>query len=75
MSRSSSLAFPPCLLLRRPLQSLTISRSGELVVELGDGAAIRASASARGDSWEVVGAGRMEGMSYRGHADGRAPWE
>ena len=64
---------PVLAILRRPVQSLTIARSGELVVELGDGAALRVPPAA--DAWEVVGAGSMEGMSYRSRPDGRAPWE
>lgn len=66
---------PALALLRRPVQSLTISRGGELALELGDGAVLRAAPSARVEAWDVVGAGSMEGMSYRCHTDGRAPWE
>lgn len=62
-------------LLRRAVQSLTITRAGDLVVELGDGAALRVAPSARVEAWDVVGAGSMEGMSYRCPTDGRAPWE
>jgi hypothetical protein len=62
-------------LLRRPVQSLTITRAGDLVVALGDGAELQIGPSVRGDAWEVVGAGSMEGMGYRCATDGRAPWE
>ena len=61
-------------ILRRPVQSLTIARSGELSVEFGDGGAIRVP-PAGGDAWEVLGAGTMEGMSYRSRTGDRAPWE
>ena len=66
---------PVLALLRRPVQSLTVTRAGDLVVELADGAALRVAPSARVEAWEVVGAGSMEGMGYRCRMDGRAPWE
>lgn len=66
---------PVLSLLRRPVQSLTITREGDLVVELSDGASLRVTPSARVEAWDVTGAGSMEGMVYRCRTDGRAPWE
>lgn len=65
---------PLLALLRRPLSSLTITRTGELTLQLGDGTTLAATANARRDSWDVNGGGALEGMVYHGGAGGRPPW-
>lgn len=64
---------PLLALLRRRVESLTITREGELTVAFSGGSSIvvgapRASSSAsrRSGGWEVQGGGALEGMSYAG---------
>jgi hypothetical protein len=55
------------------VQSITVARDGEMTVELGGGAVIETSLDPRLVSWELLGGGVLEGMSYRG-APGQNPW-
>jgi hypothetical protein len=64
---------PLLALLRRRVESLTITRDGELTAAFSGGSSIvvgppRASASGarRSTSWELQGGGALEGMSYAG---------
>lgn len=64
---------PLLALLRRRVESLTITRDGELTVAFSGGSSIvigapRTSASGprRSASWELQGGGALEGMSYAG---------
>ena len=61
-------------LLRRPLQSVTISRDGVLAVEFSDGVVLRAEPHPRHEAWEVQGAGTLEGMAYVCGVGGGKPW-
>jgi hypothetical protein len=65
---------PVLALLRRPVRSLTITRAGELTLELGDGGAVVVPASPRGEAWAVIGAGSLEGLDYRAPAAGAPAW-
>ena len=65
---------PVLALLRRPLQSLTISRAGELSVEFADGTVLRCAPHPRHAAWEVQGAGALEGMAYACLVGGGSPW-
>jgi Family of unknown function (DUF6188) len=58
-------------LLRRRLESLTITRDGELTAAFGGGVSLivgrrPAGAGRRDAGWEVQGGGALEGMSYSG---------
>ncbi|HVE78697.1 MAG TPA: DUF6188 family protein [Gemmatimonadaceae bacterium] len=64
---------PVLALLRRGVESLTLTRSGTLTLAFRDGAAVVADASGRGAAWEVDGGGILEGLAYRGVA-GVVPW-
>jgi Family of unknown function (DUF6188) len=66
---------PALAILRRPLQSLTITRAGELTADFGDGMSIVVRPHARYEAWEVQGGGSLEGMDYLCHAGGGTPWE
>jgi hypothetical protein len=63
---------PILALLRRRLESITVTRDGELTAAFSGGASIvvRARTSGgggrRGAGWEVQGGGALEGMSYSG---------
>jgi hypothetical protein len=65
-------ALAPILgLLRRRLESLTITRDGELTAAFSGGVSLvvgrRVGGGARrGNGWEVQGGGALEGMSYSG---------
>jgi hypothetical protein len=65
---------PALAILRRPLQSLTITRGGELTVDFGDGMSIVVRPHPRYEAWEVQGGGSLEGMDYLCHVGGGAPW-
>jgi hypothetical protein len=69
-SETETLA-PLLALLRRRVESLTITREGELTVAFSGGSSIvvgapRASGGRRAVGWEVQGGGTLEGMSYAG---------
>lgn len=53
-------------LIRRRLESITVSRDGDLTVAFSGGVVIVASRARAGAGWEVHGAGALEGMSYGG---------
>lgn len=63
---------PLLALLRRRVESLTITRDGELTIAFSGGTNIVVSARTSGTSgrrapgWEVQGGGALEGMSYAG---------
>lgn len=70
-ARPESLS-PLLAFLGSAVQSITVARDGEMTVELG-GAVIQAALDPRLVSWELLGGGVLEGMSYRG-APGQNPW-
>ena len=63
---------PLLSLLRRRLESITVTRDGELTAEFTGGVSLVASGDRatgggrRGAPWEVQGGGALEGMSYVG---------
>lgn len=65
---------PVLALLRRLVQSITVTRDGNLTIELGDGLALVARAPGRADAWEIQGGGALEGMGYRAPPQGGAAW-
>lgn len=66
-------ATPLLPMVGKEVQSLTVSRSGDVVMEFADGVMIEAAPDARAVSWELLGGGVMEGVSYR-CAPGVNPW-
>lgn len=72
MNPAETETLAPILgLLRRRLESITITRDGELTVAFSGVSLViggqRASANARHPAgWEVQGGGALEGMSYHG---------
>ena len=66
-------ALAPILgLLRRRLESITVTRDGELTAAFSGGVSLvvvggrRGGGAPRGAAWEVQGGGALEGMSYSG---------
>lgn len=57
---------PVLTLLRRRLESITITRDGELTAAFSGGASVVVRSGRRGAGWEVQGGGALEGMSYSG---------
>lgn len=57
----------------REVQSLTIARSGDALMELAGGVGIEAGPDPRATSWELLGAGLLEGLAYRS-TPGTGPW-
>jgi hypothetical protein len=57
---------PILALLRRRLESLTITRDGELTAAFSGGLSLVVSGGRRIAAWEVHGGGALEGMSYTG---------
>ena len=63
---------PVLVLLRRRLESITITRDGELTAAFSGGTSLvvrartLATGGPRGAGWEVQGGGALEGMSYSG---------
>lgn len=81
---SDAPALAPLLsLLGRPLRAVTVARGGDLTLDFGAATTIVAPAHPRLDSWEVQGAGALEGVAYScgpgnagplpGAAEGAAP--
>lgn len=71
-SRPESVG-PLLSLVGREVQSLTVSRAGDAVMQLADGLAIEATQNPRVVSWELLGGGVLEGLAYRAGA-GAFPW-
>lgn len=71
-ARAESLT-PLLALVGRGVQSVTIARSGDVIMAFGDGAALEGSPDPRLAAWELLGAGLLEGLAYRS-APGAAPW-
>lgn len=65
---------PVLSLLGRLVLGLAVDRDGRLELGFGDGSTLRAERRARGESWEVQGAGALEGLVYRASPGGDAPW-
>ena len=57
---------PVLTLLRRRLESITVTRDGELTAAFSGGTSLVVSGRRRTAGWEVQGGGALEGMSYRG---------
>ena len=62
-------------LMRRQVQSLTVSRGGELAVAFAGGTTLSVGPDRRLDAWEVQGGGALEGLRYRCEAGGAMRWE
>ncbi|MDQ3950502.1 MAG: DUF6188 family protein [Gemmatimonadota bacterium] len=62
---------PILALLRKRLESITVTRDGELTAAFSGGVSLvvggrRATGGRRAAGWEVQGGGALEGMSYSG---------
>lgn len=65
---------PLLSLLGRLVLGATVGADGTLVLRFGDGSALTSTPSRARDAWELLGAGALEGVSYRARAGGGAPW-
>ncbi len=65
---------PLLSLLGRYVESVTITRDGDLSVELDSGHVLRVRAHPRHEAWEMQGGGALEGMSYLAMAAVGRPW-
>jgi hypothetical protein len=65
---------PLLSLLGRLVLGVRVAGDGTLVVRFGDGSVLTCAAHATRDAWELQGAGALEGLAYRAHAGGGAPW-
>jgi hypothetical protein len=57
---------PILALLRRRLESITVTREGELTAAFSGGVSFVVAGGRRSAAWEVQGGGALEGMSYSG---------
>jgi hypothetical protein len=57
---------PILALVRRRLESITVTRDGELTAAFSGGISLIVSGGRRTAAWEVQGGGALEGMSYSG---------
>lgn len=64
-SETETLA-PLLTLLRRRLESITVTRDGELTAGFSGGTSLVVPSGRRTPAWEVQGGGALEGMSYSG---------
>ncbi|MFN2567364.1 MAG: DUF6188 family protein [Gemmatimonadaceae bacterium] len=64
-SETETLA-PVLTLLRRRLESITVTRDGELTAAFSGGVTLVVGGRRRTPAWEVQGGGALEGMSYSG---------
>jgi hypothetical protein len=64
-AESETLA-PLLSLVRRRLETVTITRDGELTAAFSGGMSLVVGGGRRTTAWEVQGGGALEGMSYRG---------
>lgn len=71
-SRPESMG-PLLAIVGRDVQSLTVWKAGSATMELADGLAIEATPDPRLMSWELLGGGVLEGLTYRAGA-GAFPW-
>jgi hypothetical protein len=65
---------PLLSILGRTVDSLVVTRRGELMLAFGDGSSLRATPHPRIDAWEVQGGGALEGLTYRCVPGGGIPW-
>jgi hypothetical protein len=65
---------PLLALVGRALRSLTVTRTGSLIVTFSDGATLETDPHPRTTAWEVQGGGVLEGMTYVCAPGGGAPW-
>jgi hypothetical protein len=65
---------PVLALLRRRVESVTVSRDGALTLAFAGGASLVVEPHARLDAWEVQGGGTLEGVGYRCPVGGGAMW-
>jgi hypothetical protein len=65
---------PLLTLLNRVIETLVVTRSGELVVNFSDGTEIRTASHPSLEAFEVQGGGALEGMAYIAAPGGGAPW-
>lgn len=72
-ARPETLA-PALALVGLSVRSLTMTRGGQLAVQVGDEATIEVAPDARATAWEVQGGGVLEGMVYRCPPRGGVPW-
>jgi uncharacterized protein DUF6188 len=65
---------PLLALVSRPLDRVTVRRSGELRLAFGDGSSIQIDPDPRFEAWEARGDGAFEELSYLCGPGGGSPW-
>jgi hypothetical protein len=72
--RATETLAPVLTLLQRRIESLTITRRGELTADFGGGVSLTVEPHPRYEAWEIQGGGALEGMRYLCHIGGGSPW-
>jgi hypothetical protein len=65
---------PLLSLLGRSIDTLLITRRGQLAIRFGDGSSITIEPHARTEAWEIQGGGALEGLGYLCQPGGGTPW-
>ena len=65
---------PVLSIVGRGIETMTISRAGELRLTFSDGSTIVAKSHPRFEAWEVQGAGVLEGLQYLAVPGGGQSW-
>jgi hypothetical protein len=65
---------PLLTLTGRGLATVRVRRSGELMMQFGDGSAIVVPPHERYEAWEIRGSGVLEKLSYLCNIGGGSPW-
>ena len=65
---------PLLTLLNRVIETLVVSRRGDLVVSFSDGTEIRIASHPKLEAFEIQGGGALEGIAYIAVPGGGQPW-
>jgi hypothetical protein len=65
---------PVLSIVGRGIDTMTITRAGELRIVFSDGSTIVAKSHSRFEAWEIQGAGALEGLQYLAVPGGGQSW-
>jgi hypothetical protein len=65
---------PLLSLLGRLVLGVTVHADGRIAVRFGDGSELSCTPQGARDTWDLQGAGALEGLGYRAPAGGGTPW-